>query len=479
MTQPHAAAPILPVLLSGGSGARLWPMSRAAFPKQLLPLTGQRPMLAETALRLSDPTLFAPPLVICNAEHRFIVAEQLRDAGITPHAVALEPIGRNTAPAAAAAALIAARTQPDAILLLAPSDAVIRDVPGFLTGARAGLAAAAAGRLVTFGVTPTAPETAYGYIKMGASLAEAPGVAAVERFVEKPNAAVAAGYLAEGNYVWNSGMFLFRADVLLAEMTRLCPEILTAVQAALDAAAEDLDFLRLDPVAFAACPSDSIDYAVMERTDRAAVCPIDVGWSDVGSWAALWDVTEKDADGNAQIGDVAALECRGSYLRTDGVLVAALGLTDMVVVAADDVVLVAPKERSQDVKLLVDKLKAAGRVQVTAHRKCYRPWGWYQGVDSGERFQVKRIMVKPGAKLSMQMHHHRAEHWVVVQGAAKVTRGSDEVLVFENQSIFIPQGEKHRLENPGKLPLHLIEVQSGPYLGEDDIVRFEDVYGRG
>jgi mannose-1-phosphate guanylyltransferase/mannose-6-phosphate isomerase len=469
-------AVIQPVILSGGSGQRLWPMSRAVYPKQFLPLVTARPMLAETALRLVDGDLFSAPLLIANEEHRFVVAEQLRQAGVAPAAIVIEPVGRNTAAAVATAVLLA--DAPDQLLLIAPSDAVIRDVETFHRAVAVGRAAALAGRIVTFGITPTRAETAYGYIKHPGTAELA--AAAVERFVEKPDLATATRYLADGGYAWNSGMFLFRADVMRAELERLQPALLAQVAEAIGRAARDLDFLRLERAAFAACPDLPIDVAVMEQTTLASVVPVSMGWSDVGSWDALWEVSEQDTNGVAAIGDVLALDSRNSYLRSaDGRLVAAVGVEDLVVIATDDAVFVCPRARSQDVKLVVADLKARGRPEALGHTKVYRPWGSYQTVDLGERFQVKRLEVKPGAKLSSQMHHHRAEHWIVVHGTAKVTRDDEELLVFENQSIYLPMGTRHRLENPGKVPLHLIEVQSGSYLGEDDIVRFDDVYGRG
>ncbi|MDX2102906.1 MAG: mannose-1-phosphate guanylyltransferase/mannose-6-phosphate isomerase [Alphaproteobacteria bacterium] len=467
---------IQPVILSGGSGHRLWPMSRALHPKQFLPLATERPMLAETALRLAKPQLFSPPLLIANVEHRFVVAEQLRKVQIAPTAIVLEPVGRNTAAAVAIAVLQA--PQPETLLLIAPSDAVVRDDAVFHHAVAVGRDSAAAGRIVTFGITPTHAETAYGYIKMAGEgeLIAHP----VERFVEKPDAERAASYLAEGGYVWNSGMFLFRADVMRAELERLQPELMEKAAAALAAAASDLDFIRLDEAAFGACPDLPIDVAVMEKTTLGSVVPVSMGWSDVGSWGALWDVSPRDPNGNVLLGDVIVQNVSNSYVRsTDGRLVAATGIEDMIVVATDDAVFLCPRERSQDVRLLVQELKARKRREAVQHTVIYRPWGSYQTVDEGERFQVKRLIVKPGAKLSSQMHHHRAEHWIVVRGTAKVTRNDAESLVFENESIYLPIGTKHRLENPGKIDLHLIEVQSGAYLGEDDIVRFEDVYGRG
>lgn len=477
MTVSAVPAPVLPVLLSGGSGTRLWPMSRTLYPKQLLPLASDQPMLAETAARFQATDLFTAPMVICNEEHRFVVAEQLRQIGVRPRSIVLEPVGRNTAPAAAVAAMMVEADQPGGLLLLAPSDAVIRDVPAFHAAVRAAVPAAQAGALVTFGVTPTGPETAYGYIRYGAD-AVSDGVFRVERFVEKPDLATARSYLAEGCYAWNAGLFLFRADVFLAELARTRPDILDGAREALDRSLADLDFLRLNRDAFGVCPSESIDYAVMEQTDRAAVVPVTMGWNDVGAWSALWDITAKDEAGNVAIGDIVTEDVQNSYLRSSHRLLTAVGIRDLVVIVTDDAVMVAPRDRAQDVKKIVDQLKRAGRSEADSHSIVYRPWGSYQSIDAGERFQVKRIVVKPGAKLSMQMHHHRAEHWVVVHGTAKVVRDEEETLIFENQSIYIPIGARHRLENPGKVPLHLIEVQSGSYLGEDDIVRFEDVYGR-
>jgi mannose-1-phosphate guanylyltransferase/mannose-6-phosphate isomerase len=474
---------ITPVVLSGGSGTRLWPMSRTLFPKQLLPLASSESLLIDTLRRALAPALFGPPILVCNQEHRFIVAEQLRQAGLERRAIVLEPTGRNTAPAAAVAALIVARTAPEGLLLVAPSDHIVTDGAAFRTAVAAGADAARQGALVTFGITPTRPETGYGYIRfdargqLGANGADCLPVA---EFVEKPDLATAETYLKRGGYVWNSGMFLFRADRYLAELERCHPAIVEACRRAVVEAESDLDFLRLGAAAFAGCPAESIDYAVMEKTADAMVVPVAMGWNDVGSWSALWDVGAKDAAGNVTIGDVMVEDVRNSYLRgDDGKLVAAVGLDDIVLVVTDDAVLAASRERAQDVKLLVERLKRSNRPEADTHTTVYRPWGSYQSVDSGTRFQVKRLVVKPGAKLSAQMHHHRAEHWVVVQGTAKVLRGEDTVLLSENQSIYIPIGTVHRLENPGKVTLHLIEVQSGSYLGEDDIVRFQDDYGRG
>ena len=465
---------MVPVILSGGSGTRLWPLSREAFPKQFLSLLGERSMLQATWERVARLASGAP-IVVAGEDHRFMVAEQLREAGCEGATILLEPVARNTAPAIAVAALEATSGGDDPLLLVLPSDHVIVDAPAFRLAVAAAAVAARQGELVTFGIVPTGPETGYGYIKA----APGDGVRRVERFVEKPDAITAAGYVASGDYVWNSGMFMFRASVYLAELERCQPDMLLACRAALDGARRDTDFVRLSKEAFAASPSDSIDYAVMEKTSHAAVLPIDVGWNDVGSWSALWQVAEQDGDGNAHHGDVIARDCRNTLAWGDGRLVALLGLEDVVVVDTADAVLVAHKDKVQEVKEIVASLKLAGRSEPTLHRKVYRPWGCYDSIDMGERFQVKRITVKPGAALSLQMHHHRAEHWIVVSGTGRVTRGEDVILLAENQSTYIPLGVKHRLENPGVVPLELIEVQSGSYLGEDDIVRFEDVYGRG
>jgi len=465
---------MIPVILSGGSGTRLWPLSREAFPKQFLTLLGNRSMLQATWERVA-PLASAAPIVVAGEDHRFMVAEQFREAGCEGATILLEPVARNTAPAIAVAALEAMSGGDDPLLLVLPSDHVIADAQAFRQAVMAATVAAQAGELVTFGIVPTGPETGYGYIKA----APGEGVRRVERFVEKPDAVTAAGYVASGDYVWNSGMFLFRASAYLAELERCHPDMLAACREALASARRDADFVRLSKEAFAASPSDSIDYAVMEKTSHAAVLPIDVGWNDVGSWSALWQVAEQDGDGNAHHGDVIARDCRNTLAWGDGRLVALLGLEDVVVVDTADAVLVAHKDKVQEVKEIVASLKRAGRSEPTLHRKVYRPWGSYDSIDMGERFQVKRITVKPGAALSLQMHHHRAEHWIVVSGTGRITRGEDVILLAENQSTYIPLGVKHRLENPGVVPLELIEVQSGSYLGEDDIVRFEDVYGRG
>lgn len=463
---------IQPVILSGGSGTRLWPLSREAYPKQFLPLAGELTMLQATWQRVA-PLAARGPLVIANEEHRFVAAEQLQQVGAEPAAIILEPVGRNTAPAIAVAALEATRDGADALLLVLPSDHVITDEAAFRSAVQAAASAADAGKLVTFGIVPTGPETGYGYIKA----ADGQGVRAVERFVEKPDLETATGYVSSGQYYWNSGMFLFKASRYLQELERFQPEMLASSRQAWQQARRDADFTRLDKDAFTAVPSDSIDYAVMEKTADAVVIPLDAGWNDVGSWTALRDVSQQDGDGNAHQGDVIAIDCRNTYAYAQR-LVALVGLDDVIVVETDDAVLVGKADRMQEVKTVVAKLKAEGRSEATWHRKVYRPWGAYDSIDNGERFQVKRITVKPGGTLSLQMHHHRAEHWIVVSGTAEVTRGSEVILLSENQSTYIPLGVTHRLRNPGKLPLELIEVQSGSYLGEDDIVRFEDTYGR-
>ena len=465
-------AQLQPVLLSGGSGTRLWPLSREAYPKQFLPLAGDDTMVQATWRRVEALADLAP-IVVANEEHRFLVAEQLRQVGAPVPAILLEPVGRNTAPAIAAAALQAMAGGADPLLLVLPSDHVVRDVAGFQRAVREASSAAEAGALVTFGVVPDAPETGFGYIQAEAG----DGLRQVLRFVEKPDAATARSYLDAGGYYWNSGMFLFRASRYLEELARFRPDIVDAVRAAHAAARHDGDFVRLDKDAFSACPSDSIDYAVMEKTADAMVLPVDIGWNDVGSWSALWDVAERDADGNAHHGDVIAVDSRNSYAYAQR-LVALVGLDDIVVVETDDAVLVARKDKVQEVKQVVARLKQEQRSQAVLHREVHRPWGSYDSVDNGGRHQVKRIKVKPGAALSLQMHHHRAEHWIVVSGMARVTNGDNEFLLDTNESTFIKQGHVHRLVNSGVIDLVMIEVQSGEYLGEDDIVRFTDIYGR-
>ena len=461
-----------PVLLSGGSGTRLWPLSREAYPKQFLPLIGTDTMLQATWQRV-QALAEAAPIVVAGEEHRFLVAEQLRQIGAPTPAIVLEPMVRNTAPAIAAAAMQAMVDGEDPLLLVLPSDHVVRDAAAFRAAVQAALPAADAGKLVTFGIVPSAPETGFGYIQSDAGA----GVRKVLRFVEKPDAATAQTYLDAGGYAWNSGMFLLRASRYLEELTRFRPDIVTAVRKAFDAAARDGDFIRLEKTAFANCPSDSIDYAVMENTDAACVLPVDIGWNDVGSWSALWDVSAQDDNGNAHHGDVISIDSRNSYAYARR-LVALVGVEDLVVVETDDAVLVARKDKVQQVKDVVTQLKAQQRTQAALHREVHRPWGSYDSIDMADGFQVKRIKVKPGARLSLQSHTRRAEHWVVVRGTARVTRDNDVFELFANQSAYIPLGAKHRLENPGKDMLELIEVQSGDYLGEDDIVRYEDVYGR-
>jgi mannose-1-phosphate guanylyltransferase/mannose-6-phosphate isomerase len=462
-----------PVLLSGGSGTRLWPLSREAYPKQFLPLAGEATMLQATWQRVAA-IADAPPIVVANEEHRFLAAEQLRQIGAPTPAIVLEPVGRNTAPAIAAAALQATGGGEDPLLLVLPSDHVVRDDEAFRAAVREAAAAAEQGALVTFGLVPTAPETGFGYIQAAAGAA---GVHKVLRFVEKPDAATAQRYIDAGGYYWNSGMFLFRASRYLEELERFRPDILAAVRVAFATARRDGDFVRLDRDAFAACPADSIDYAVMEKTEGAMVLPVDIGWSDVGSWSALWDVATRDAQGNATHGDVIAVDSRNSYAHARR-LVALVGVDDLVVVETDDAVLVARKDKVQQVKEVVARLKGEQRSQAALHREVHRPWGSYDSIDVGDGFQVKRIKVKPGAALSLQSHNRRAEHWIVVRGTARVTRNNDVFELHANQSTYIPIGAKHRLENPGTQMLELIEVQSGDYLGEDDIVRYEDVYGR-
>ena len=471
------ASKIVPVILSGGSGTRLWPVSRESFPKQFWPLISDRTMIQDTAARAIGPG-FAPPMVVCNQEHRFLVAEQMRGIGIAGAQVVLEPVGRNSAPAILAAALLLAETDPDAVMWMMAADHAIADLSALAAALDAAVTAARAGRFVTFGMKPTAPETGYGYIEVGEAIAGLGAVHAVARFVEKPDAATAAQLVAGGTHLWNSGMFVFTARTLIDEMRAHAPEVIPPVQAAVSNRKTDLDFIRLDPAAFASGPNISLDYAVAERTDRAAVVPADIGWTDVGSWGALWELGAKDAGGNVALGDVLLEGAENCYVRSDGIVTAVVGLSDAVVVVTEDAVLAMHRDRAQDVKKVVDRLKAAKRQQAVAHNRVYRPWGFYESLILGERFQVKRIVVTPGEKLSLQKHFHRAEHWVVVNGSALVTRDSETLLVRENESIYLPLGCVHRLENPGRIPLTLIEVQSGAYLGEDDIVRLEDVYSR-
>lgn len=469
---------IIPVLLSGGAGTRLWPLSRETYPKQLLSLLGEKTLLQQAALRVNDPTLFGNLMVVANVEHQFAIADQLRSIDVVDPIMILEPIGRNTAAAIAIAALVASESDPDAIILAMPVDHWVKSAAAFRAAVQTGAAAAKAGKLTLFGIKPTLPATGFGYIRIGKQLAIATGSNEVSGFVEKPDEERAQELIAAGDYVWNSGMFLMPVQVLLEELQTFAPDVVNACKAALKGATRDLDFLRLEEKAFEACPSISIDYSVMEKTHHAAVVPADFGWSDVGSWSALWDAGDKDSSGNVVVGDVVMEDASGCYVRGEGPLVAALGIQDLVVTATPDVVLVTTKGRDQDVSRLVSQLKANGHRAATQTQRVHRPWGYYQSIDVGERFQVKRITVNPGAKLSLQKHFHRAEHWVVVNGTAIVTRDDEEILLRENESIFVPLGCMHRLENPGKVPLNLIEVQSGPYLGEDDIVRTEDVYHR-
>jgi mannose-1-phosphate guanylyltransferase/mannose-6-phosphate isomerase len=467
---------MLAVILSGGSGTRLWPLSREAYPKQFLPVVTDETLLAETITRSLAVDNSSRVMAITNEEHRFVVAAHLQtQAAERTAGIILEPAGRNTAPAIALAALAASEENPEELLLVMPSDHVLKNQDAFRAAVAKGAEAARSGKLVTFGIVPASAHTGYGYIHAGA---EKNGYLEVASFVEKPDAETARGYLEAGDYFWNSGMFLFRADRYLAELEKHRPEILKACNAAYAGKQADMDFVRVDRKAFEACPEDSIDYAVMEKTTDAVVVPLDAGWSDVGSWSALWELQPRDSDGNVCRGDVITEDVSGCYIHSEGRLIAALGVTDHVIVETDDVVLVADRARVQDVKALVAQVKAQGRLEHRFHKKVHRPWGTYEGIAMGGRFQVKHITVKPGASLSLQKHHHRAEHWVVVNGTAIVTRGEEEVLLTEDQSTYIPLGVTHRLTNPGVIPLELIEVQTGSYLGEDDIVRYKDTYNR-
>lgn len=468
---------IIPVILSGGSGTRLWPMSRAFYPKQFLALTGERTLLQETVARLENVAGTGDVYCICNDEHRFIVAEQLRQVTDTIGDIILEPVGRNTAPAAAVAALRVQQEFPDANLLMLPADHVVKDCDAFVKAIALGRQAADDGGLVTFGVVPDRPETGYGYIK-ASSESSGGSVLPVKEFVEKPDQESAEKYVRSGEYFWNSGMFLFRASRYIEELERYNPEMLEACRDALQKAKADLDFLRLESEAFIACPADSIDYAVMEKTSDAMVVPLDAGWSDVGAWSALWGIKQRDVAGNVAEGDVLLHDVRNSYVHASSRLVAVIGLDDHVIVETADAVMVAPKERVQDIKVIVEQLKKDGRSEVFNHQRVCRPWGAYETVDRAERFLVKRIVVSPGSALSLQRHLHRAEHWVVVKGTARITVDGKQFFLREDQSTYIPVGALHRLENPGKVPLELIEVQTGSYLGEDDIERFDDNYGR-
>jgi mannose-1-phosphate guanylyltransferase / mannose-6-phosphate isomerase len=471
---------IHPVVLSGGVGTRLWPLSRLAYPKQLLPLVTERSMLQETVLRVRAPG-YAEPSIVCNSEHRFIVAEQLREIGVDPGMVVLEPVGRNTAPAAAIAAMMISKANAgtDPLLLVLASDHAIADTDSFRNAVLIGAEAARRGAMVTFGIPPTHADTGYGYIRRGTPIDGVKGCFAVERFVEKPDRQTAERYLAEGGYDWNSGMFLFSAAAYLDELKKFKPDLVEACEAAVAKSRRDLDFVRLDEITFSSCPSISIDFAVMEPTENAVVVPSEIGWNDVGSWSALWDVGEKNIDNNVTCGDVLTKDIKNSYIRTDGQLVAAVGLESVVIIVSDDVVLVTSRDSAQDVKAVVEKLASEGREEHLRHSTVYRPWGKHRAVDSGNGFLVMRLTVKPGGVLSLQKHAHRAEHWVVVSGTAKVTRGDEVFSLQPNESTFIPLGVVHRLENPGPDPLEVIEVQTGDQLTEDDIVRLEDIYDRG
>lgn len=469
---------IIPVILSGGSGTRLWPLSRAQYPKQLLPLAGEQTMLQETVTRVEKVADIGPVYCVCNEDHRFMVAEQLRQVTDSVGDIILEPVGRNTAPATAVAALRIQEKYPEAAILLLPADHVIQNTDAFAKAVALGMKAANDGALVTFGIVPDAPETGYGYIRASLDEGSAGSVYPVEEFVEKPDRETAEQYLASGEYFWNSGMFLFKASKYLEELEQYNLEMLSACQKALEKAASDLDFLRLDKETFTACPSDSIDYAVMEKTSNAAVVPLDAGWSDVGAWSALWGVKERDEGGNVTKGDVLMHDVKDSFIHASNRMVAAVGIDDHVIVETSDAVLVASKDRVQDVKSIVERLKKEKRDEAITHVRVNRPWGSYETIDREDRFLVKRIIVKPGSSLSLQKHYHRAEHWVVVKGTARITVDQEVVILREDQSTYIPLGTKHRLENPGKIPLELIEVQTGSYLGEDDIERFDDKYGR-
>jgi mannose-1-phosphate guanylyltransferase/mannose-6-phosphate isomerase len=466
---------LIPVILCGGAGTRLWPLSREHFPKQLLSLVDEHSLLQNTAKRVQNYAGVAPPILVCNENHRFLVAEQLREVSITADTIILEPDGRNTAPAVALAALQAEQTDAGAIIVVLSSDHVIPDQAAFESALGLAIELAHKDKLVTFGIKPTSPETGFGYIKAGKNIK---GGHHVDEFVEKPDSATAERYLASGNYYWNSGMFVFKASRYLEELKRQRPDIEAAVRQAFDAMKTDADFSRPDAKIFGRCPAESIDYAVMEGAESAAIVPLDAGWSDIGSWDVLWQISDKDSDQNALVGDVLVDDVQGSYVRAEHRLVSVIGLDDIVVVETADAVMIASKSQSQNVKNIVSSLKSCEREERITHRKVHRPWGYYESVDAAERFQVKRICVKPGARLSLQKHHHRAEHWIVVTGTAQVTRDKEVFQLSENESTYIPLGAVHRLENPGKIPLEIIEVQSGHYLGEDDIVRFEDSYGR-
>lgn len=468
---------LYPVILSGGSGSRLWPLSREHYPKPLLPLVTDKSLLQDTASRLDGVPDQGNAVYVCNEEHRFLLAEQVAQIGKTPSTIILEPEGRNTAPALTLAALYLTHRDPEALMIVMPADHVMREPARFTEAVQTGRDRAAAGSLVTFGIVPDRPETGYGYIRRGDALA-GEDVYAVGAFVEKPDLETATHYLDVGDYYWNSGIFMMRADSWLEEIAKFRPDILERCRRAMDGGKQDSDFFRVNKAEFGACPSDSIDYAVMEKTEHAVVVPLAAGWSDVGAWPALWDVCPRDENGNVTQGDVIAEDTHNAFLVAQHRVLATVGLDNIIVVETPDAVLVASKDKAQNVKEIVNRLKKDRREECKVHRRVYRPWGSYEGIDSGPRFQVKRLTVKPGAQLSLQMHHHRAEHWVVVKGTARVTCGDQVFNLHENESTYIPMGERHRLENPGAIPLEVIEIQSGSYLGEDDIVRFEDVYDR-
>ena len=469
---------IIPVILAGGSGTRLWPLSRELYPKQLIDIYNEKTMLQNTVLRLEGLEMIGSPIVVCNEEHRFMTAEQLRNIDTDPHAIILEPVGRNTAPAIALAALKAMENKKDPILLVLPADHVIEKVVEFHAAVRAGFAYAKKDNLITFGIIPDSPETGYGYIKKGELLESDTNASKIERFVEKPDPDTARKLFESGSYCWNSGMFMFKASAIIKELETHARDIMMPCKETIGTGVQDLDFFRLSLEWFKDIPSDSIDYAVMEKTSKGIVIPFDAGWNDLGSFDALWQTGEKDKNMNVIKGDVLTHDVKGSYINSESSLIAAVGIEKFVIVETKDAILVSPRDRVQDVKKIVKQLKDNNRDESVTHRKVYRPWGSYETMDIEPRFQVKRITVKPGAKLSLQKHFHRAEHWIVVSGAALVTKGEEKMLLKEDESTYIPLGTLHRLENPGKISLELIEVQSGSYLGEDDIVRFDDVYGR-
>ncbi len=469
---------IIPVILAGGSGTRLWPLSRELYPKQLIDIYNEDTMLQNTVLRLEGIEMMGSPIVVCNEEHRFMTAEQLRKIKVDPFAIILEPVGRNTAPAIALAALKAMENKEDPILLVLPADHVIEKIDDFHAVIQAGLKYAQKDNLITFGIIPRSPETGYGYIKKGELLEKETGASKIEKFVEKPDLFTAKNYIESGSYCWNSGMFMFQASAIIKELENHAPDMMSLCRKVIATGVQDLDFFRLSLEGFKDIPSDSIDYAVMEKTSKGIMIPLDAGWNDLGSFDALWQTGEKDGNLNVIKGDVLTHDVKESYINSESSLIAAVGIEKFVIVETKDAILVAPRDRVQDVKKIVKQLKDLNRDESVTHRKVYRPWGSYETMDIEPRFQVKRITVKPGAKLSLQKHFHRAEHWTVVSGSAIITRGEKQMLLKEDESTYIPLGTLHRLENPGKIPLELIEVQSGSYLGEDDIVRFDDVYGR-